>query len=442
MLFKLLTYIQPTHYFSVLNSHKETVFPIYDSLPEIVKGQLEPDARFKSELAKQYDLSWQAVHKGYIGPSKKHVHMAVLPLEDEYHFLRKYVHAAWVFYVLALRLLRLSNPITELKAWYLTRGTKRSSYLERPLQYADWQTFESPLVKQQPKVTVIIPTLDRYAYLKDVLHDLEQQDYQHFEVIVIDQSEPYQSDFYKSFSLDLHCVYQEEKALWLARNTAIRLSKGGYLLFFDDDSRVAPDWIRMHLKCLDFFKSDLSSGVSISKVGAAVPRHYSFFRLSDQLDTGNVLIKKSVFEAIGLFDRQFEKQRMGDGEFGLRAHMHGFLNVSNPYAQRLHLKVATGGLRAMGSWDAFRTKQWLGPRPIPSVLYFFRGYFGNRAARLALLKSVPMSVIPYRFKAHKGLLVLGVFVSIVISPIIVYQVLKSWRLAGKKLEEGSMIELL
>ena len=44
-------------------------------------------------------------------------------------------------------------------------------------------------------VSVVIPTLNRYTYLKDVLEDLEKQDYENFEVIVVDQSEPFQKNF-------------------------------------------------------------------------------------------------------------------------------------------------------------------------------------------------------------------------------------------------------
>ena len=83
---------------------------------------------------------------------------------------------------------------------------------------------------------------------------MEQQDYQNFEVIVVDQSDPFKASYYKDYSLDLQVVYQKEKALWLARNTAIKQAKGDYLLFFDDDSRVDADWIRQHLKCLDFLR--------------------------------------------------------------------------------------------------------------------------------------------------------------------------------------------
>lgn len=96
----------------------------------------------------------------------------------------------------------------------------------------------------------------------------------------------------------------------------------------------------------------------------------------------------------------------------------------------------------MGSWDAFRTKKWFAPRPIPSVLYFFRIYFGNECAKYALLKTVPMSIMPYQFKKNKLLLILGVFISIITLPIILLKVLKSWKLASIKLKQGALIKKL
>jgi hypothetical protein len=164
--------------------------------------------------------------------------------------------------------------------------------------------------------------------------------------------------------------------------------------------------------------------------------------VSGQLDTGNVLLKKSIFKEIGLFDRQFEKQRMGDGEFGLRAYLAGYKNISHPYAKRLHLKVSSGGLRQMGSWDGFRPRKWLDPRPIPSVVYLFRKYHGNTATRWALLKTVPSSIMPYRYKRNSYMMLLGMLISILISPFVFLQVYKSWSLASKKLEEGAKIEKL
>lgn len=442
MLFKFLKYLQPTNYFSLPTNEGKLMFPEVADLPETVLKQLQEDKSYVSTTSIQYDLSWQAIQKGYIRDAENIKKIKAIPLEDNYHFIRKYFNSAWVFYVLMIRIFSFNNPFKEFYAWFKTRNVSRSHYLKNPIRYTNWKTFNSNSIKSNPKITVIIPTLNRYDYLKDALTDLEQQDYKNFEVIIVDQSEPFQGDFYKSFKLNLDVTYQEEKGLWLARNTAIKKSKGDYLLFFDDDSRVDLHWIKNHLKCLDFFKADISSGVSISKIGDKVPEHYSFFRVSDQLDTGNVLIKKNVFKSIGLFDRQFEKQRMGDGEFGLRAYLNGFLNISNPYAKRLHLKVGTGGLRQMGSWDAFRTKNWFAPRPIPSVLYLFRSYYGNNNAKYALLKTVPLSIMPYKFKKSKPMQVLGLFISIIILPIVVFQVCKSWQLSSKKIKQGTLIEPL
>tara|TARA_R100000750_G_C2346293_1_gene96497 strand:- start:1380 stop:2720 length:1341 start_codon:yes stop_codon:yes gene_type:complete len=439
MMFHFLKYLQPTHYFQLNRKDGTSIFPKYNELPEEIVAQLQPEPNFKSEKARGYDLSWQAVNKGYIGNAEVYTSFEKVPLVDEYRFLRKYFHPVWVFYVLILRLFSFKNPFREIFAWKKSSDVKRSNYQLHPIIYSEWYSFQSSLVSQNPLVSVVIPTLNRYEYLKDVLEDLEKQEYTNFEVIVVDQSTPFQADFYKKFNLEIQLVQQTERALWLARNHAIEISKGEYILLFDDDSRVEPNWITNHLKCLDFFKAEISSGISISAVGAEVPKNYSYFRISDQIDTGNVLIRKQVFKEIGLFDRQFEKQRMGDGEFGLRAYLSGFRNISNPYAGRIHLKVGSGGLREMGSWDAFRPKKLFAPRPIPSVLYLYRKYFGRKRSILAILRSVPQSIIPYRYKKNKKMLALGMLISLFLFPFVVLQVFISWRLASKKLIEGALI---
>jgi len=442
MPFQFLKYIQPTSYFSLSRRDGRYIYPIAARLPSNIKKQLTVRHGYSSDLAKTYDLSWQAENLGYIGTAPVYTTFEKVSIHDEYIFVATYFNKIWLLYILLLRILTLKNPIKEINGFMTARNVKRSNYLKDPIVYPKWQTFNSTLLSSQPMVTVVIPTLNRYEYLTDVLTDLEKQDYSHFEVIIVDQSDPFKREFYASYNLSIRLIHQKEKALWLARNRAIREAKGELILLFDDDSRVEPDWITNHIKCLDFFKADISSGVSISKVGDRVPAHYSFFKQSSQLDTGNVMLKKSVFRAIGLFDRQFEKQRMGDGEFGLRAYLFGFLNVSNPYAQRLHLKVGSGGLREMGSWDAFRPKKWFAPRPIPSVLYLFRNYFGRKRALLALLKTVPPSIVPYQFKRNKPLLLLGSLFSLLLLPLVLFQVIRSWNLASKKLNEGARIDEL
>lgn len=442
MLFSFLKYLQPTRYFTLPNSNGKFIYPIVSEIPCDILSYLKIDNEYNSIIARTYDLSYQAIEKGYVGEVKRIEFIEEIPIVDEYRFTKKYFSAFWYYYIFIIRLFTLNNPFEEINGFIKSFKVSRSLISKNALTYSEWNSFDSKSLKTHPKVSVIIPTLNRYKYLKDVLKDLENQAYQNFDVIIIDQSEPFKKKFYDNFNLDIKLIHQKEKALWLARNKAIEFSDADYLLLFDDDSRVDINWISNHLKCLDFFDADISSGVSISTVGARVPNNYSFFKYSEQLDTGNVLIKRDVFKAIGLFDRQYEKQRMGDGEYGLRAYLYGFVNISNPYSKRLHLKVDSGGLRQMGSWDGFRPKKWFSPRPIPSVLYQFRKYYGNKMTVFNLLKSIPPSVIPYKHKGKKSFIVLAFISMIMIWPIILCQVGRSWSLASKKLKQGAIIKYI
>lgn len=441
MPFIFLKYLQPTHYFRLPTRAGETVFPIVACLPEEVIKQLQWDEGYTSQLARDYDLSWQAVHAGYSGGADTYSKFKEVSIRDNYHFIRKQFHPAWVFYVMLMRIVTLHNPIKELRAWWQTSSINRSDSNLKPIVHPEWQSYTSNLIAQQPLVSVIIPTLNRYEYLGDVLKDFEKQDYGHFEIIVVDQSEHFQSDFYKSFNLNLRVIRQEEKALWLARNRAIQDANGAFIALSEDDVRIQPEWISTHLKALDFFKAQVSAGVFYPE-GQSIPRERSYFALATQFATGNAMLYKSVFEQVGLFDRQFEKQRMGDGEFGLRVYLAGIKSISNPYASCIDVKAGTGGLREMGSWDAFRPSSFFAPRPIPSVLYYFRKYYGNSAARRALLRTIPLSIMPYQFKKNKPLLLLGVLLSILLLPVVLIQVMRSWRLASEKLKEGARIDVL
>lgn len=442
-IFNFYRYVQPIWYFNLrARTACDHYWLDYRTLTPDEQKLIELDNGYEDEAARLRDAAYQAWQKGFVDPDgSKSLTLSGKPsTKDEYRFVRKYFHPIWSVYILLIRLIALHNPLCEIAGWWCARRVRRSDLflkvLDRNMDHA------TGLIEQRPLVSIVIPTLNRYQYLKDVLSDLELQDYKNHEVIVVDQSEPFQPDFYKGWDINLHVVHQEEKALWKARNHAIRISRGEFVLLYDDDSRVDPDWISAHLRGLDFFNADFSAGVSLSVIGARIPENYAFFRWADQFDTGNALIRKDVFRKIGLFDRQFEKQRMGDGEFGLRAYLAGFRGISNPHAKRIHLKVETGGLRQMGSWDGFRPTKWFAPRPIPSVLYLTRRYFGTRLAILDLLIKVPASILPLSFKRKPAVLVLAAMLSICIFPVVMLQVFASWRRASKMIEQGPKIESL
>lgn len=92
-----------------------------------------------------------------------------------------------------------------------------------------------------PLVSVIIPSLNRLDFVKNLLADLRAQDFDEFEVLVIDQSDtPY-------FLSAWECRYfhLRQKGPCNARDFGVRKSAGKVLVFLDDDARIDKDFLRL-----------------------------------------------------------------------------------------------------------------------------------------------------------------------------------------------------
>ena len=440
-MFEFLKYIQPLWYYRL--AFQSVSAGLLNDLFSKGLTYIEDDKRYASEEAIIMDRAYRALQMGVIpesslSPNRNTSSLTIIHRNDNYIFVAKYFGKAKLVYVLLLRIICFNNPILEILGFIKAIKVHKIDITLNHCEYENFDTFQSMLIQLNPLVTVVIPTLNRHEYLKDVLKDLEAQDYQNFEVIICDQTDIIPADFYDGWNLDIQLIKQKEKALWFARNRSIQEANGDIILLTEDDVLLPKNWITNHLKCLDFFNCDISAGVFYPE-GKSISKHQSYFKLADHLATGNVGFRKSVFEKIGLFDRQFEKQRMGDGEFGLRALLHGLKSVSNPYSYCIDIKAPTGGLRQMGSWDSLRPTKLFAPRPVPSVLYLARKYFGNSSAKFYLIQNIPFSFIPYKFKKSKVLKLAFLIVLPLLIPLMLVVVLKSWSKASQMLNEGAKI---
>ncbi len=445
MIFSFLKYKSPIWYYNLRPKNDYAYFPTPEQLADSgFTGKL--DTNYTSQEAQKRDLAFRAFQSGFIAKDPQNGidvwENVKLPIEDEYRFMFKNYSKIWVLYILLIRLISLKNPFIEIQGFLKAKGAKRIAHYHHHLTYPEFEPFESALLQSSPLISIIIPTLNRYDYLKEVLKDYQKQTYTHFELVIIDQSDDFNPSFYENWGLNIKLIRQEEKALWKARNQAIKNSTSDYILMSEDDVRIPENYIENHIKVLDFFGADASCGVFFPE-GSSIPKERSYFKYGEQFATGNALVKKEVFHKVGLYDRQFEKQRMGDGEFGLRTYLNGFKLVSNPLAYCVDVKAPSGGLRMSGgSWDAWRPKKWNDPRPVPSVLYLSRKYFGSRRSLLFIVTAMGPSIIPYQFKRNKLLKLISIFLIPFIFPFLLFQVRKSWKLATQKLKEGAKIEQL
>lgn len=101
-------------------------------------------------------------------------------------------------------------------------------------------------IKNYPLISVVIPTYKRAAFLKKAVDSVLNQNYPNYEVIVVDDNDPFskervQTERVMHEYLDIEKVHyikhSENRNGAAARNTGIQHSQGEYICFLDDD-----DW--------------------------------------------------------------------------------------------------------------------------------------------------------------------------------------------------------
>ncbi|UJP66627.1 glycosyltransferase [Mongoliitalea daihaiensis] len=94
--------------------------------------------------------------------------------------------------------------------------------------------------------SIVIPVYNRPDEIRELLESLRAQEATNFEVIVMDDgSENTCEPIVKSFEKDLQITYQwiENIGQGFARNRGAALAKGDYLIFFDSDCIIPPDYL-------------------------------------------------------------------------------------------------------------------------------------------------------------------------------------------------------
>jgi succinoglycan biosynthesis protein ExoM len=179
-------------------------------------------------------------------------------------------------------------------------------------------------------ITVCIITYKRLRFLKrllETLQDLRTDDTIRFSIVVVDndreQSAKPVVDAVRPHSrVAMQYCVEPEKNLALARNRAVAGAQGTFVAFIDDDEFPSSDWLLQLYETCHTFKADGVLGPVqphfeeappqwIVKSGALQrPRHPTGQVLQwRDTRTGNVLLRKSIFDGVGhCFDPTFGRQ--------------------------------------------------------------------------------------------------------------------------------------
>lgn len=217
-----------------------------------------------------------------------------------------------------------------------------------------------------PEVSVIIPNWNGYEFLPDCLSSLKKQEFEDFEVIVVDNGSADNSvDFIQTRFPQVKVIELNKNIGFAAAvNLGIKVACGKYIALINNDTKVDknclkylvqamkehPDAGMVAAKMLNFHHPEIidSAGDYIDAVG-----HANNIGLGEKdgpkfnregyvflVTGGGGLFKKEVFDMVGLLDEDYFAY-FEDVDLCLRAQMYGFKGWYQPKAVILHIHKAT-----------------------------------------------------------------------------------------------------
>jgi GT2 family glycosyltransferase len=219
-----------------------------------------------------------------------------------------------------------------------------------------------------PEVSVVIPTWNQSRLVAGVLRTLHGQTFGPAEMLVVDNGS---TDDTAAVSEQLGATVIrlfENRGFAAAVNAGILKARFEWLFLLNNDVNLDPKWLEIALKTAHEFDADFVTGKLLQKrarqrldgtydllarsgcawrCGWNAPDHelWNQRRSVRFASFTALLIRRSVFEKIGLLDTRYESY-YEDVDFGLRAAIAGCKGIYEPCATGTHLGSATLGAGA------------------------------------------------------------------------------------------------
>jgi glycosyltransferase involved in cell wall biosynthesis len=253
-------------------------------------------------------------------------------------------------------------------------------------------------IQGNPSVSYIIPTMLRQEYTLQLLDDLANQNYLPSQVVVVDATPEFDRDEtsyqQRHYPFELKVIWQQSKGSCRARNEGIALCTGDYIVFGDDDIRIAADFIENHIRFLQTYDVGACNGLDICADHHKQDLKDLEFKLIElnrsQLIAGstqmfsnaNSCVKREFVNQLVGNDINFDGGYGEDSDFGMSLSKIGVTVLANPFSANLHLKPPSGGYRFWGTqakiigkkrksqpWELDIPVKLIRPVPSPTIMY-------------------------------------------------------------------------
>lgn len=118
--------------------------------------------------------------------------------------------------------------------------------------------------EQNALVSIIVPVYKVEQYLDRCVQSIISQTYKNIEVFLVDDGSPdncgKMCDEYAEKYPCIHVIHQENGGQASARNNAVKLASGEYILFIDSDDFVTEDHVEYLLYLINKYDADMAIG--------------------------------------------------------------------------------------------------------------------------------------------------------------------------------------
>lgn len=155
---------------------------------------------------------------------------------------------------------------------------------------------------QQPEYSVIIPVYNRRAEVNDLIRSLAAQSEKDFEVMIVEDGSTEKCDdvvAQYADQVDAHYHWKPNEGRSLARNYGIEHSRGRWLIFFDSDCVIPPDYFATLSRSLkanpvDCFGGPDAAAQDFNRVQKAISFSMTAFLTTGGIRGGKVHLEKFV----------------------------------------------------------------------------------------------------------------------------------------------------
>ena len=189
-----------------------------------------------------------------------------------------------------------------------------------------------------PTISVIVPTFNRAALLRETVESILAQTFQDFELIIVDNMSTDGTEGYVSHIADNRIHYLRNNnngVIAVNRNLGIKAARGEYVALCDDDDlwlpiklekqlavmQADPEIILCYSNALLLLGNEPLKGLLVKRRHTG--QHFKRLLRGNLIPNSSVLVRKSVIDDLGGFDEDPLLKGAEDYETWLRAAFRG-----------------------------------------------------------------------------------------------------------------------